>query len=129
MHVVVATTDPTLVEVASKLQAAGHEVSAVDSDEEAVRRVALSDLTAVVIGGGPDAAEPFSRLLARERRRAIVVQVADGVRTADGATAFARGVNLVVARTDARKIVDLLTLAERRHRDLVSLLEPELGPK
>ena len=128
MRVIVVATTPALRPVVEQLRAAGREVTVVDTTDAAVTRVGVHQLTAVVVGDGPQSVEPFGALPGRLRRRAMLVQLADGVRTGDGDAAFRRGVNAVVARSDVERLGELLTLAELRHRELVGLLEPELAP-
>lgn len=128
MHVVVVATSPLLRPAVEQLRGDGHEVVVLDEPAEAARRVGPHGLTAVVAVEGDEAVAAVAALPARLRRRALLVQVADGVHTGDGWAAFRRGVNLVVVRGDVARLGELLPRAERRHRELVALLEPELAP-
>lgn len=109
------------------LRASGFEVEAVENAQEAARRIGPAELSTVVIGDGENVLQPFQQMAPRVRRRVVLVQVGGGVATADGAAAFVRGVNLLVATADVGRLGDLVALALNRHRDLVSMIEPELA--
>lgn len=126
MDVLLVTSTPELANVAALLSGAGLEVVSVDSTEEALQRVGTGPLVVVILGAGSDAVAPLNNLSSQVRRRLVVVQVGDDVTTADGASAFMRGVNLVVADGDVGHLPDLIPRAVQRHRELVGLLEPEL---
>jgi hypothetical protein len=127
MQALVVAIDPVLRPVAETLRGAGFDVAVVESADEAARRTAPVGLSLAIIGDGAKELQPFASLPIRVRRRVVVVQVGDGVTTADGATAFVRGVNLVVATADLGRIGDIARAAIARHRDLVAMLEPELA--
>jgi hypothetical protein len=57
----------------------------------------------------------------------VVVEVGDHVRTGDSTAAFVAGVNLLVSTHDIGRLPNLVPSIIARHRQLVSLLEPELG--
>lgn len=126
MHVVVAVTNDALRAAAARLSASGYEAVSVDGVDEVVRRVNLSSLTVALVDSDPASATAFSGLTSRLRRRVLVVQLGDDVTTADGTSAFIRGVNLLVATPDTNRIKELLDVAISRHRELIGLLEPEL---
>lgn len=127
MQVYVAGGDPGLRAAVDALRASGFEVEAVDGADEAARRIGPSELSTVVVGEGESALQPFHQMPPRVRRRVVLVQIAAGVATADGTAAFVRGVNLLVAPSDLNRLGDLVVLALNRHRDLVSMVEPELA--
>lgn len=128
MRVVVVATSPVLRPAVEQLRAEEHEVAVVDSAADAARRVGPHGITAVVVAEGEESVAPFAALPSRLRRRVMLLQVADGVHTGDGWAAFRRGVNVVVSRTEVARLGEVLGLAERRHRELVAMLEPELAP-
>jgi hypothetical protein len=109
------------------LRSSGFEVEEVESAEEAARRIGPSELATVVVGETENVLQPFHQMAPRVRRRVVLVQVGTAVNTADGAAAFVRGVKLLVAATDLGRLGDLVVLALNRHRDLVSMIEPELA--
>lgn len=127
MQVYVANGDPGMRAAVDALRASGFEVEAVESADEAARRIGPTELSTVVIGDGENVLQPFQQMPPRVRRRVVLVQVGGSVATADGAAAFVRGVNLLVAAADVGRLGDLVALALNRHRDLVALIEPELA--
>jgi hypothetical protein len=126
MDVLVAGSSEPLRAAAAQLSGSGYDVRTVESAEEAARCVTLGSLAVVLIPGDPAAATAFSTLTSRLRRRVLVIQLGDDVTTADGTSAFIRGVNLLVSSADTGRLRELLDMAVRRHLELVGLLEPEL---
>jgi len=126
MDVLVAGSNETLHAASAQLSGSGYDVRTVDSADEAARRVTLGSLSVALISTDPAAAEAFSSLTSRLRRRIVVIQIGDDVTTADGTAAFIRGVNLLVSSADMGRLRELLDMTIRRHLELVGLLEPEM---
>jgi hypothetical protein len=127
MQILLAATHTSLRAAVEPLRAAGLEVVVVDEAEEIVRRIPLEHLAVAVVAGSDVESGIFDRLPSRVRRRVVVVEVADHVRTGDSAAAFVAGVNLLVSTHDIGRLPNLVQAIIARHRQLVSLLEPELG--
>lgn len=127
MQILLAATQTSLRAAVEPLRASGLEVVVVDEAEEIVRRIPLEHLAVAVVAGSDVDSGIFDRLPSRVRRRVVVVEVGDHVRTGDSTAAFVAGVNLLVSTHDIGRLPNLVPAIIARHRQLVSLLEPELG--
>lgn len=127
MQILLAATHTSLRAAVEPLRASGLEVVVVDEAAEIVRRIPLDHLAVAVVAGSDVESGIFDRLPPRVRRRVVVVEVADKVRTGDSTAAFVAGVNLLVSTEDIGRLPNLVQAIIARHRQLVSLLDPELG--
>ncbi len=128
MEVLVLGEGEIVEHLTAQLAAGGVEVVDVDGVEDAVQRVGVGEVAAVLVDDGSEQVASLNLLAPRTRRRLVVIQVGEKLTTGDGSAAFTRGVNLVVASADIGRLPDLIPRAVRRHRELVGLLEPELRP-